>query len=78
MVGPLRIHFQDRWCDLSALVFGDEPLLGAVPMEMMDLVIEPGAQRLTINLHRARLRVDRALPEAVDRRTACRSLLQPD
>ena len=49
MIGPLRIHFQDRWCDLSALVFGDEPLLGAVPMEMMDLVIEPGAQRLTTN-----------------------------
>jgi len=49
MVGPLRVHFEDRWCDLSALVFGDEPLLGAVPMEMMDLVLDPAAQRLRTN-----------------------------
>lgn len=49
MVGPLRVHFQDRWCDLSAPVFGDEPLLGAVPMEMMDLVIDPAAQQLRPN-----------------------------
>jgi clan AA aspartic protease len=49
MVGPLRVHFGDRYCDLSALVFGDEPLLGAVPMEMMDLVLNPGTQTLTVN-----------------------------
>jgi clan AA aspartic protease len=49
MVGALRVHFQDRWCDLSALVFGDEPLLGAVPMEMMDLVLDPASQRLRPN-----------------------------
>ena len=49
MVGPLRVHFGDRYCDLSALVFGDEPLLGAVPMEMMDLVLNPATQTLTVN-----------------------------
>jgi clan AA aspartic protease len=49
MVGPLRVHFGDRYCDLSALVFGDEPLLGAVPMEMMDLVLDPASQSLTVN-----------------------------
>jgi clan AA aspartic protease len=49
MVGPLRVHFGDRYCDLSALVFGDEPLLGAVPMEMMDLVLKPSTQSLTVN-----------------------------
>lgn len=49
MVGPLRVHFGDRWCDLSALVFGDEPLLGAVPMEMMDLVLDPARQTLSVN-----------------------------
>jgi clan AA aspartic protease len=49
MVGPLRVHFEDRLCDLSALVFGDEALLGAVPMEMMDLVLDPAAQQLRIN-----------------------------
>jgi hypothetical protein len=31
------------------LVFGDEPLLGAVPMEMMDLVLHPATQTLTVN-----------------------------
>ena len=49
MVGPLRVHFRDRYCDLSALVFGDEALMGAVPMEMMDLVLHPGTQSLTVN-----------------------------
>ena len=49
MIGPLRVHFADRYCDLSALVLGDEPLLGAVPMEMMDLVLHPASQRLTVN-----------------------------
>jgi hypothetical protein len=28
---------------------GDEPLLGAVPMEMMDLVLHPSSQTLTVN-----------------------------
>jgi clan AA aspartic protease len=49
MVGPVRVHFADRYCDLSALVLGDEPLLGAVPMEMMDLVVHPATQTLSIN-----------------------------
>ena len=49
MIGPLRVHFIDRFCDLSALVLGDEPLFGAVPMEMMDLVLHPARQSLTVN-----------------------------
>lgn len=49
MVGPLRVRFGDRYCDLSALVFGDEPLLSAVPMEMMDLVLNPATQTLSVN-----------------------------
>jgi clan AA aspartic protease len=49
MIGPLRVHFADRYCDLSALVMGDEPLFGAVPMEMMDLVLHPATQTLTVN-----------------------------
>ena len=49
MIGPLRIRFAGRHCDLSALVMGDEPLFGAVPMEMMDLVLHPATQTLTIN-----------------------------
>ena len=49
MIGPLRVRFAGRHCDLSALVMGDEPLFGAVPMEMMDLVSHPASQTLTIN-----------------------------
>lgn len=49
MIGPLRVYFADRYCDLSALVMGDEPLFGAVPMEMMDLVLHPASQTLSVN-----------------------------
>jgi clan AA aspartic protease len=49
MVGPLRVYFTDRYCDLSALVVGDEALFGAVPMEMMDLVLHPASQALMVN-----------------------------
>jgi clan AA aspartic protease len=49
MIGPLRIYFADRTCDLSALVLGDEPLIGAVPMEMMDLVLHHATQTLSVN-----------------------------
>lgn len=49
MIGPLRVHFSDRYCDLSALVLGDEPLIGAVPMAMMDLVLHPASQTLSVN-----------------------------
>ena len=49
MVGPLRVYFTDRYCDLSALVVGDEVVFGAVPMEMMDLVLHPATQTLTVN-----------------------------
>lgn len=49
MIGPLRVRFGDRYCDLSALVLGDEPLFGAVPMEMMDLIVHPATQTLSIN-----------------------------
>ena len=43
------INFADRYCDLSALVVGDEALFGAVPMEMMDLVLHPASQTLVVN-----------------------------
>jgi clan AA aspartic protease len=49
MIGPIRVHFANRYCDLSALVLGDEPLIGAVPMEMMDLVLHPSSQTLSVN-----------------------------
>ncbi|QPN64852.1 clan AA aspartic protease [Synechococcus sp. CBW1004] len=40
-VGPVKVSFQDRICFVGALVLGDDVLLGAVPMEDMDLCINP-------------------------------------
>jgi clan AA aspartic protease len=48
-VGPLEVHFGDRACFTGALVLGDEVLLGAVPMEDMDLVISPAVRTVTVN-----------------------------
>lgn len=48
-VGPLEIHFDGRACFTGALVLGDEVLLGAVPMEDMDLVVNPARQEVTVN-----------------------------
>ena len=49
MIDPVRVSFAGRHCALSALVMGDEPLFGTVPMEMMDLVIHPATQTLSVN-----------------------------
>lgn len=48
-VGPIEIKFANRACYVGALVLGDEVLLGAVPMEDMDLVIIPSTQELSVN-----------------------------
>ena len=48
-VGPVRVAFANRQCFVGALVLGDEVLLGAVPMEDMDLVVIPSQQRLAVN-----------------------------
>lgn len=40
IVGPLRIVFQERYCDTSAIVYGDEVLLGKIPIQMMALYID--------------------------------------
>ena len=48
-VGPIEVHFGERACFTGALVLGDEVLLGAVPMEDMDLVVSPAMRKVTIN-----------------------------
>ncbi len=48
-VGPVRVVFENRSCFVGALVLGDEVLLGAVPMEDLDLVVSPGRQAITVN-----------------------------
>ena len=48
-VGPIKVGFRDRFCYVGALVLGDEVLLGAVPMEDMDLVLSPGRREITVD-----------------------------
>jgi clan AA aspartic protease len=48
-VGPLQITFKNRKCFSGALVLGNEVLLGAIPMEDMDLVIHPAKRALLPN-----------------------------
>ena len=48
-VGPLKVTFGNRLCYVGALVLGDEVLLGAVPMEDMDLVVNPGRREVTVD-----------------------------
>lgn len=48
-VGPIEVRFENRACFTGALVLGDEVLLGAVPMEDMDLLISPASQALIVN-----------------------------
>ena len=48
-MGPLTLKFENRACFTGALVFGDEVLLGAVPMEDMDVLVSPAKQTLTVN-----------------------------
>jgi clan AA aspartic protease len=48
-VGPVRVDFENRFCFVGALIIGDETLLGAVPMEDMDLVVHPATQKLMPN-----------------------------
>ena len=48
-VGPIEIRFKNRVGFVGALVMGDQPLLGAIPMEDMDLVVIPGKRALEVN-----------------------------
>ena len=48
-VGPIEIHFKNRIGFAGALVMGDQALLGAIPMEDMDLVIIPKTKTLDVN-----------------------------
>lgn len=51
VVGPVEVRFANRNAICSAFVLpGDsEPLLGAIPMEEMDVLIHPKRQELIVN-----------------------------
>ena len=48
-VGPVEIQFENRGCFTGAIVLGDEILLGAIPMEDMDVLISPAQRKLIVN-----------------------------
>jgi clan AA aspartic protease len=47
-VGPVEVTFKNRSCFVGALVLGDEVILGAVPMEDLDLVIIPSSETVDV------------------------------
>ena len=51
VAGPIRLKFKDRECITDAFVLpnNEEVLIGAVPMELMDLVIIPSENKLVYN-----------------------------
>ncbi len=48
-VGPIEVRFENRNCYVGALVLGDDVLLGAIPMEDMDVVISPLHRKVVVN-----------------------------
>ena len=48
-VGPIELRFGNRIGFAGALVMGDQALLGAIPMEDMDLVVVPKTREVKVN-----------------------------
>lgn len=48
-VGPVQLNFANRTGFTGALVMGNQVLVGAIPMEDMDLVVRPLTQTLEVN-----------------------------
>ncbi|MFZ1693001.1 MAG: hypothetical protein WAT74_07390, partial [Flavobacteriales bacterium] len=48
-VGPIEIRFKNRTGFAGALVLGDQVLMGAIPMEDMDLVVIPKTRTIDVN-----------------------------
>ena len=51
VVGPVEIRFENRSTSVRAVVLpgADEVLLGSIPLEDLDVVIDPRQQRLIVN-----------------------------
>ena len=48
-VGPIELRYKNRIGFAGALVMGDQALLGAIPMEDMDLVVIPKTREVMVN-----------------------------
>jgi clan AA aspartic protease len=47
--GPVMVRFDNRSCFTGALILEETPLLGAIPMEDMDLIVHPLLQKVVAN-----------------------------
>ena len=47
--GPIEVRFKNRVAFTGAVVLGDEVLVGALPMEDMDLIVVPRTRTLDVN-----------------------------
>lgn len=48
-VGPLKVGFANRGCFTGAYVLGERALVGSIPLEDMDLVVDPARRRVIVN-----------------------------
>lgn len=48
-IAPIEIAFGNRTYVTEAIVLGDEPLMGVLPLEAMDLVVDPRNQCVAAN-----------------------------
>ena len=48
-IAPIEIAFANRSYVTEALVLGNEPLMGVLPLEAMDLMVDPLRQQLIVN-----------------------------
>jgi clan AA aspartic protease len=48
-VGPIQINVENRIYFAGAMVLGNECLLGAIPIEDMDLIVYPKLLKLAVN-----------------------------
>ncbi len=51
VVGPVEVRFANRECSVRAVVLpgSTQPLLGAIPMEDMDVLIHPAKNELVVH-----------------------------
>lgn len=48
-VSGVEVRFANRIASVGALVMGDEVLLGAIPLEDLDLIVHPATQEVLVN-----------------------------
>lgn len=47
--GPIKVEMMGRDCVAAAVVMGDQVLLGAIPMQAMDLIVHPRSEQVMPN-----------------------------